>query len=232
MKAIILAAGRGVRMLPLTKTIPKTMVPVAGKPILRHILEAFPRKVDEVIIVIGYKGEKIRRAFGRMWHGKSIRYVEQKKLNGTAGALLCARHLIAHGERFIIIYGDEIPTRGEMKTLLSHESAWLCHKVDDPRQSGVPTITPAGRITSVVEKPKRPKSLYAVGGALVVTADIFSFRSVLHKNGEYYLSSMMNRYLRCHNVTAVRGRTNLFFSTPTDVDRFNKNQYSRRHTAR
>src|SRR3989338_10703547 len=90
-QAVILAAGKGTRMLPLTETRPKPMQMVAGKNLIEWKLEALPDAVSDVIIVIGHQGELIKEYFGDSWKGRLIRYATQKELNGTAGALWAAR---------------------------------------------------------------------------------------------------------------------------------------------
>ncbi|MEJ2277755.1 MAG: nucleotidyltransferase family protein [Candidatus Lokiarchaeota archaeon] len=90
MKAIILAAGKGTRLRPLTNKYQKTMVPVHGKPLIEYIIEGLIYAgFKEIIIVVGYQKEQIKQYFndGKKWNIE-ISYVEQKKLNGTGGALL------------------------------------------------------------------------------------------------------------------------------------------------
>src|SRR3989344_8278550 len=86
MQAVMLAAGRGPRMVALTGEVPKPMLPVEGRPLLEYKLDALPDEIDEVILVIGYQGGVIRKHFGERYGNKRIQYVEQKELNGTAGA--------------------------------------------------------------------------------------------------------------------------------------------------
>src|SRR4051812_12350183 len=116
MKAIILAAGKGKRMGTLTHSTPKPLIKIGQKTILEHLLDSLPRRVDEIIIVIGYRGDQIQKFIGTAYEGRPIRYVIQKKLDGTARALLLTRHLFKDPrERFFIIYGDELPTRREIR---------------------------------------------------------------------------------------------------------------------
>ncbi len=118
-QAVILAAGKGTRMLPLTATKPKPMQEVLGKNLIEWKLEALPQEVTDVIIVIGYQGGQIQDYFGDSWNGKSIRYVEQKELNGTAGALLLAKPFL--GERFLVMMGDDLYAKEDMERLLKLE---------------------------------------------------------------------------------------------------------------
>jgi NDP-sugar pyrophosphorylase family protein len=90
MQCVILAAGKGTRLRPLTDTIPKPLVKVAGRPLLDHIVEALPSSVNELIIVTGYLEEQIHTHCGKSFHGRKVTYVHQEEQKGTAHALwLC-----------------------------------------------------------------------------------------------------------------------------------------------
>src|SRR3989338_9526422 len=105
MQAVILAAGRGTRMDELTTAVPKPMLEVAGKPLLEYKLEALTDQVDEVVLIVGYLGNVIRQHFGSLYGKKRISYVEQDRMDGTAGALW---HVEApFRDRFFICIGVE-----------------------------------------------------------------------------------------------------------------------------
>jgi NDP-sugar pyrophosphorylase family protein len=106
MQAVILAGGLGTRLGELTRTIPKPMVPVAGRPYLEHQLRELARQQwADVVLLTGYLGEQIEEYFGdgRRW-GLSIRYRREATPQGTGGALRDAVDLLA--ETFLLIYGD------------------------------------------------------------------------------------------------------------------------------
>ena len=104
--AVILAAGRGKRMLPLTDFLPKPLVDVKGKNLIEWKLLALPGTVTDIVLVVGYQGEQIRNFFGDTWQGRNIRYAEQKELNGTAGALWSAKDLLSG--KFLVLMGDDL----------------------------------------------------------------------------------------------------------------------------
>jgi UDP-N-acetylglucosamine diphosphorylase / glucose-1-phosphate thymidylyltransferase / UDP-N-acetylgalactosamine diphosphorylase / glucosamine-1-phosphate N-acetyltransferase / galactosamine-1-phosphate N-acetyltransferase len=223
MKAIILAAGRGKRMRHLTKNRPKPLLKIGKKTLLDNILHVLPKSVDEIIMVIGYRGNQIKRRYGDDYNGRKIKYVIQKKLNGTAGAvLLTKRFFKKRGERFFIIYGDGRPTKKEIAKCLPHEFSWLCRRVSDPRSSGIARLSKKRRILEVVEKPDRPISNLAAGGVMIVSTDIFRYKPRKHRSGEYYLTSMMNKFIKSYTVKAVFGGKNVSLSTPEDLARANK----------
>lgn len=223
-KAIVLAAGKGKRMGVLTKSKPKPLLKVGGKTFLDHIFNVLPHTVTEVVVVIGYGGKQIQRYLGRNYKGRKITYVWQKKLTGTAFAFLLTKDCfnVALKERFFIFYADEFATRQEIKKCLSYEFSWLCHRVSGLRQTGVVELSKDRRIVRVRERPKKFKSDLAAGGVMIVNSDLFKYRPVRHNDGEYYLTSMLNKFLKTHNVYAVIGRPDLYFAQPADIDKFDK----------
>ena len=106
MQAVILAGGLGTRLGPLTATLPKPMVPVAGVPYLRHQLLLLKRQsICDVLLLTGYLGQAIEDYFGDGGRlGLHLRYSRETTPVGTAGALRLARHLLE--DRFLVIYGD------------------------------------------------------------------------------------------------------------------------------
>ncbi len=112
MQVVILAAGRGTRMKDLTVELPKPMLLVAGKTLLERKFNELPPEVSEVIMVIGYQGDKIREYFGDSLNGTAIRYVEQETLDGTGGALWKARPLLKG--RFLVMMGDDLYSREDI----------------------------------------------------------------------------------------------------------------------
>src|SRR3989344_4218509 len=109
MQAIILAAGKGTRCLPLTATRPKVLLKIANKTLLEHNLMQLHGLVTEVTIVVGYLGQMIKECIGTKFGEINITYVEQKKVNGTGGALLAAEKTIS--DRFIVLNGDDLYAR-------------------------------------------------------------------------------------------------------------------------
>lgn len=223
MKAIILAAGKGERMRPLTKQVPKPLVKVKGETFLGHILHALPMEVDNVIVVVGYLGNLVKDFLGDRYDNKKITYVTNKKIGlGNAYSLIRAKPRLEKGERFMLIYCDELMTKKIVRDCLKHEFSWIVRRFDKPEISAVATISPNGRMVNVTEKPKNPASNLVAAGAMVINTDIFKYRPKRHPNGEYYLTSMMNQFIKEHRVIAVPVKDNLSFSTPKDIYNFHK----------
>ncbi len=217
MKAIILAAGEGKRMRPLTLETPKSLLKVGGKTFLDHIFDALPEEVSEVIVVVKYLGDKIRSYLGGEYGGRKIVYQDGTG-RGTAIDFLECRSFFKENERFLIIYGDEIPTKKEIRECLSYPLSWLCCWTETPQVSGIADFHLEGQITGVVEKPENPKSNWAACGVILVNTDLFSFAPELHTNGEYYLTSMMDKFVKKYRVQAVKTGVCRSFTSPGDLE--------------
>ncbi|MBD3293667.1 MAG: NTP transferase domain-containing protein [Armatimonadia bacterium] len=163
-KAVILAAGKGTRMLPLTNRRPKPLVPVAGRPILEHIVGGLASAgIDEVCLVIGWMGEQIQDAFGDGTAlGCELTYVWQEEYGGTGAALLLAEEFIGD-DKFVLGWGDIIiPPENyrNMMAIFRHErpEAMLAvNRVDDPWE-GAAVYVEDGYVDRIIEKPLKGTS--------------------------------------------------------------------------
>lgn len=136
-------------MLPLTETRPKPMQMVLGKNLLERKLEALPEAIKEVIIVIGYQGEQIRDFFGNQWRSKSIRYIVQTELNGTAGALWAARDLLH--ERFLVLMGDDLYAKEDIARMCAYPWAVCVAEVNEKEVGGEMLANPDGTFRGINE---------------------------------------------------------------------------------
>lgn len=222
MKAVILAAGKGERMRPLTDTIPKPMISVLGKPLLAHTFDVLPESVDEVVLVVKYLGQTIKDYFGNNFNGRKIIYAEGSEL-GTAYSFLSAKKYLEKEENFLFLYGDEYPAANDIEKCLKYKSSILCWQVDDPWNHGVSELNSAGMILNIAEKPEKPKSNLIAGGVMVLTPKIFIAKPVVGKKNEFYLTDMLNQYFEKEKTKAViSDRAIGGFSTPKDIERLEK----------
>lgn len=106
MQAVILAAGKGERMGNLTTDTPKPLLEYKEKSLLEWKFDALPENISEIILVIGYLGERIQEKFGDSYKGKKITYVWDKEMKGTGLALWKARDVLK--EKFLVMMGDDI----------------------------------------------------------------------------------------------------------------------------
>lgn len=201
LKAIILSAGEGSRMRPLTLTKPKTMLPVAGKPIIQYNIESLrDNGINDILIIVRYKEEIVRNYFGDgSDFGVNISYKTQKDFLGTANA-------ISYGEDFIddsiivlngdIILDDEIIHEIIKKyNYLSPDTLMLLTEVEDPSAFGVVEIE-NGNIKNIVEKPKREEapSNLVNAGIYIFNKDIFDKirETEISERGEYEITDSVS----------------------------------------
>jgi UDP-N-acetylglucosamine diphosphorylase/glucosamine-1-phosphate N-acetyltransferase len=189
-KAVILAAGEGTRMHPLTYTRPKVMLPIANKPILEHLLIEMQKSgISEFVFIVGYHDEQIRNYFenGAKW-GVNIQYCNQRKQLGTADALRMVQGLI--DETFIMANGDVIINRQVIRRLVSNKENTLS-VVELPDVTGMGVIeAKEGRIVQIYEKMDKPPSHLANAGLYLFTPAIFDAisRTPRSPRGEYEIT--------------------------------------------
>lgn len=185
MQAVILAAGRGVRMRPLTYQIPKPLIKIAGKCSLERNIESLPKEIDEVIIVIGYLGEQIKNYFGNEYNGRKIVYVKQGKLAGTGHALhLCRKKLC---DRFLVIMGDDIYSSEDMVKCLKHDQCMLVKEVSGKFAGGRIKLTCNNCLEDIIEGVHKRKSSLVNTGLYVLDENFFKYDLVPISEKEYGL---------------------------------------------
>ncbi len=214
MKGVVLAAGYGSRLLPLTSFRPKSMLPVAGKPILHRSLEYLQKEcgITEIIIVVGYQRNAIMDYFKNgQEFGLDISYVVQR-FDQTRG-LAAAINLVADriNNDFVVLLGDNLFS-ANLKTVIdvhlsSDASATLqIEENPDPSRYGVVELD-GDNILGVEEKPSKPKSNYVITGFYVFSPVIFNTFSGLTPSarGEYELSDSIQSLIdKEYRVKAVK----------------------------
>ncbi len=174
MKAIILAAGKGVRMLPLTLDRPKTLIEINGKPFLMHLLERLYNagfQDKDIAIVAGYKKEKIEEFLDQ--HNLTITLIEQPALVGTGDAVYLAREFVDE-ENFIVVGGDNLFSAEDLLRIQQDDE--YCHvagwEVENPSRYGV-LVCKGEVLIEIVEKPKEFVGNLINAGLYKFTPDIF-----------------------------------------------------------
>jgi glucose-1-phosphate thymidylyltransferase len=164
MKAIIPVAGIGSRLRPHTHTQPKSLIPVAGKPILAHIIDALKDVgIKEYVFVIGYLGDKIEQYITENYPKLKSRFVIQTVGKGVGHAIWLCSEYINRNEELLIVLGDTI-FDVDLKVVNEKGTRLGTKKVSDPRAFGVAELDAKGYITKLVEKPSIPKSNLALVG--------------------------------------------------------------------
>jgi UDP-N-acetylglucosamine diphosphorylase / glucose-1-phosphate thymidylyltransferase / UDP-N-acetylgalactosamine diphosphorylase / glucosamine-1-phosphate N-acetyltransferase / galactosamine-1-phosphate N-acetyltransferase len=220
MQAVILAAGRGKRMQHLTAKHNKTMLKVNGYPILKYKLNSLPKEIDEIIFIIGYQGDKIKKQFKDKYKGRRIKYVEQKKLNGTGGAIHKAKKLL-HG-KFLVIYGDDLYSKSDISDIIKYDLAVLAKEVKDVTKFGILKMDSKGHLVDIVEKPKKSKSKLANIGLFVLNKDFFKYKLVPIGGGEYGLPQTLAKMAKDHKIKILKAKHWHPIGNPGDLKKAGK----------
>ncbi len=215
MQCVILAAGKGSRLRPLTETIPKPLVKVAGKTLLDHIVGALPSAVKELLIVVGYRGDMIREYCGNEFYGRPVTYIEQKEINGPAKALWLAKDLIKG--RFLYMFADDIHGKEDLARSVSYTRSILATTSDFPERFGVIVRNPDGTIADMAEKPASPSSNLVATGPMVLDRNIFDFPPESPINNEYFMPEIIMRYKEKYPIAVVEQNLWLAIGYPEDI---------------
>ena len=200
MDAVILCAGKGTRLLPLTENRPKPMLPVGGKPVLEYIIEKVEDFVDNIYLVVKYKKEVIIDHFKD--HPK-VKFVEQGEVDGTGYALLSARNYL--GDEFLVINGD-IVFEDDLRSILPHENAIGLVEVKNPEDFGVVVLDRENNVVDIDEKPKDPKSNLINGGIYKFQSDILDILEDLEpsERGEVELTDAIKELIREGRIKGIK----------------------------
>jgi len=196
-KGVILAAGRGERLRPLTDDRPKVIVKVANRPIIEYVMENLDPFVDEFIVVVRYEKERLMKALGDEFGGKPITYVEQLPGEGTAKAIESTRDLIGN-EEFIAVNGDIYFEEEAVRALIATfrrenaDAALVVKHFGDLSHFGRIEVK-GNLVRAVLEKPGKVPG-YANLGIYAFKPDVFDFisRTQLSKRGEYEITDTLN----------------------------------------
>lgn len=182
MKAVVLAAGQGVRLWPLTENRPKHMIPIGGRPIISHIIESLRKnRVSDVLVIVGYKKEAIQNFLGDGGRlGLHVEYLIQPQIAGTADAIRLAEDYVG-SEPFLIVYGDQLITaRSVEKVLTVHETyrndnVMALVPVDRPEYYGLVSVE-GSNVKGIIEKPSARDVIGNLvnAGLYVLKPEIFS----------------------------------------------------------
>jgi mannose-1-phosphate guanylyltransferase len=158
MQALILAGGEGTRLRPLTYTVPKPVLPLAGRPHIAYVIDWLLRHgVDDVIVSCGFLAEGMRKTLAAVEPGVEIRYAEEPDARGTAGAIRFAEDMLE--DRFLVLNGDVLCDLDLGALIAQHEQTGAqatiaLYPVDDPSGYGLVHRQDDGEITEWLEKPE------------------------------------------------------------------------------
>jgi len=183
MKAVLLAAGKGTRLRPMTDTVPKCLIPINGEPMLGIWLRLLKKHgISEALINTHYHAPQVEEFLRRDDSGVKVRAVYEEELLGSAGTLLANRDFLTGGEAFFIIYADNLTNMDLTKMAEFHRSnnkegllTMGLHRTEHPTACGIATLDADGLITSFIEKPEHPESNLANAGVYVAGQGIFDY---------------------------------------------------------
>ena len=212
MDSVVLAAGEGTRMRPLTADKPKGLVEVAGTPLLTHCFDTLLSVgVDRFVVVVGYRGDDIVSYYGDQYRDTPITYVRQDEQLGLAHALEQASSAV--DGTFVMLNGDNVCRANVGDALDRHRSsdATATLLVEDvsraeARSTGVVTTDDEGQVTGLVEKPSDPPSTLVTRGFFIFEPAVCHACALTRpsERGEYELPSAIDLLLSAgHRVEAV-----------------------------
>jgi len=208
MECVILAAGEGKRMRPLTAKRPKVMLPIANRPMMEHlVMAAREAGITDFVFVVGYGEREIRRYFGDgTTLGIHIEYATQRQQRGTADAVGVARNHVTGP--FIVLNGDMVLKKEDITALCHRKPTCMCTTTTDHAEDYGVVMVENGHITSLEEKSRHPKSNLINAGAYLFSPEIFDLIDAVRPSprGELELTDALavliaRKQLYSHSLT-------------------------------
>lgn len=206
MQAIILAAGRGIRLRPLTYHVPKPLLRIGGKSLIEYNLDKLPDEIDEIILVVGYMAEQIINYFGVEYKGRPIKYIRQKKLLGTGHAVHACKDFVK--DRFMVMMGDDLYSEEDMEKCLKNEQSMLTKEVNGKYSGGRVVLNSLGNLEDIREGTHKRKKSLVNTGMYVIKKEFFEYDLVRLPNSKEYglpqtLVKMSSEYpVKIENATS------------------------------
>jgi glucose-1-phosphate thymidylyltransferase len=210
MKGIILAGGKGSRLNPLTKITSKQLLPVYNKPMIFYPLETLLKAgIKDILIIVApqYAGHFLHLLGSGKEFNADFSYEIQEEPKGLADAFIIGKNFIGDDDVTLIL-GDNIFEDDLSKMIKSFKSGGrvAALKVHDPERFGVVEFDKAGKVLSLEEKPKKPKSSYIVPGIYIYDNRVVTFAKQLKpsKRGELEIVDLHKRYLSMGELDVVK----------------------------
>ena len=232
-KAVVLAAGEGTRMRPLTDDKPKPLVEIDGKPMLERCFDSIvdgcagtSTTVDSFVVVVGYESEEITERYGEEYDGRSVVYVHQEERKGLAHALLQAEPYI--DDDFLLMHGDNVFAPSARENLRSvvrsdADATLLVEELPEEKARNTAVVVTRGdRVVDIDERDENPPSTLSVVGFYALPPAVFEAcrRTEPSDRGERELGDALSLLADERDVRAVRlegERVNV--NRPEDVEK-------------
>jgi glucose-1-phosphate thymidylyltransferase len=225
-KGIVMAGGSGSRLYPVTRVVSKQLLPVYDKPMIYYPLSTLmAAKIKDILVIstpqdIGRYEELL--GDGRQW-GIRLRYAVQKRPGGLAEAFIVGRKFIGRDSVALVLgdnifYGNELTGLLERATQRKRGATVFAYPVNDPERYGVVAFNAKGEATSIEEKPKKPKSRYAVVGLYFYDNQVVDIAAKLTPSarGELEITDVNSVYLKRRQLNVVpMGRGMAWLDTGT-----------------
>ena len=228
-KAIVLAAGKGTRLMPLTLAIPKEMIRVGTKPVIEHTVEVLKAGgITEILVIVGRKKEAIMDHLGSGERlGVDIYYRIQEKPKGSADAVYYGKDFVGSDD-FVAMYGDNYfkPYNAIQDVIKLHETkkadaTLLLHPVADPRRFGIVKLGENSQVVGIIEKPtyEQAKS-YKFDGAYLNIAGLLVLKSTVFEYIEKTKRGINNEIWLTDSVELMRQNSCKLFGYPFTGKRY------------
>ena len=211
MQTVVLAAGQGTRLRPLTASRPKPMVPVGDRPLVAHTVDAaVDAGASHLVVVVGYEADDVRSYFGERYRDVPVTFAVQEEQRGTADAVRVAAAELEDGS-FVVLNGDALYDTPSLTRLYESGPAVGSYRVDNPSSYGVLVTADEDededgtvRVTGVIEKPAEPPSNRINTGAYHFPAEAQAWLDVGEsERGELELTDVLERTCESFTVRAV-----------------------------
>jgi bifunctional UDP-N-acetylglucosamine pyrophosphorylase/glucosamine-1-phosphate N-acetyltransferase len=189
-------------MRPLSDEIPKPMLPVGDRPLVEHVLDtAVEAGAEELVVVVGYGGARVRDHFGDRFRGRPVEYAVQERQRGTAHAIeAAAEHLDGP---FLVLNGDSLYDSDAVAELVAEGPSVAAYSAENPSNYGVLDVE-EGVVTGIVEKPDSPPTDLVNAGAYVFPGHALDWLPVPEsERGEHEITDVLARTVEECEVTPV-----------------------------
>ncbi|MFW9855809.1 MAG: bifunctional sugar-1-phosphate nucleotidylyltransferase/acetyltransferase [Candidatus Thorarchaeota archaeon] len=203
MEAVILAAGKGTRLYPITKTLPKSLIPIAGRPLLFHLLDSLPPNIERVFVVIGHEADLVKQSIANRKLPFKIQYVTQKEQRGTGHAIsLCQPYITS--SHFLMVFGDILTPRTVIHNMIEMSKGYnpmtgvlAGITVPNPEDYGCLEFS-EGQLYKIHEKVSQPPSNQVSAGVMILPSGMFDFlaKTAESPRGEIELTDAINRFIQ------------------------------------
>ncbi len=202
MKALLLAAGLGSRLQPITRTIPKCMVPIQGTPLIDYWLEILIQGgISSILVNLHYLSDQVRNHILKSNHADNVDMVHEAKLLGTGSTLLKNRSWFGN-EPLLLIHADNFSFFDLGKFILAHTNrpencdiTMMTFMTDTPQSCGIVDLDKSGVVRQFYEKVQHPPSCLANGAVFILEPRVIGFMERIKKPGLDFCADVLPEFM-------------------------------------